>query len=91
MADLLERGDGALRVPLSALAGDRFLIDIDNEITGYETVYADDVPDVMDLLARWLPAIQGAAVTALLGGMADNTRAPVHLVKSLFPSPSQST
>ncbi|MGY5131832.1 hypothetical protein ACWGJW_05385 [Streptomyces nigrescens] len=40
------------------------------------------MPDVMDLLARWLPAVQGAALTALLSGMADEVGAPVHPVKA---------
>lgn len=60
----------------------RFRIDIDNETTGYELVYADGVPDVMDLLARWLSAVQGAALIALLSGMADEVGSPVDPVKA---------
>ncbi|MFJ9551851.1 hypothetical protein [Streptomyces erythrochromogenes] len=32
-----------------------------------ETVYAESAPAMMSLQARWAPAIQAAAVTALLG------------------------
>lgn len=63
----------------------RFLIDIDSE-DGYETVYAEGLPDLMDLLARWLPAVQGAAAAAFLGGLADGAPArphdPVHPLKA---------
>ncbi|MEU6213090.1 hypothetical protein ABZ891_24740 [Streptomyces sp. NPDC047023] len=33
----------------------------------YATVYAESTPAVMNLQARWAPAIQAAAVTGLLG------------------------
>ncbi|MGZ9935869.1 hypothetical protein ACXNSR_39020 (plasmid) [Streptomyces sp. NC-S4] len=33
----------------------------------YETVYAESAPAMMNLQARWAPAIQAAAVTGLLG------------------------
>ncbi|MFF4735069.1 hypothetical protein ACFY2W_04085 [Streptomyces sp. NPDC001262] len=63
----------------------RFLIELDSE-GGYETAYAEELPDAMDLLARWLPAVQGAAVVAFFGGLANHApagpRDPVHPLKA---------
>ncbi|RSS57476.1 hypothetical protein EF909_16165 [Streptomyces sp. WAC01280] len=37
----------------------------------YEVVYAESLPAMMDLQARWAPALQAAAVTELLGRLDD--------------------
>jgi hypothetical protein len=39
----------------------------------FETVYAESVPAMMDLQARWAPAIQAATVTELLGDLEDSS------------------
>ncbi|MFD5658641.1 hypothetical protein [Streptomyces hirsutus] len=38
----------------------------------YQTVYAESTPAMMNLQARWAPAIQAAAVTELLGDLEDS-------------------
>ncbi|MGW6782245.1 hypothetical protein [Streptomyces sp. NPDC054987] len=38
----------------------------------YATVYAESTPAMMNLQARWAPAIQAAAVTGLLGELEDD-------------------
>ncbi|MFE2273341.1 hypothetical protein ACFXB4_29415 [Streptomyces lavendulae] len=58
------RGQDAGPMPL-------FLINVSTH-SFYETVYADSVPALMELLARWVPAVQGAAVSDLLGQMEEN-------------------
>ncbi|MFE7302945.1 hypothetical protein [Streptomyces sp. NPDC057579] len=40
-----------------------------NVVAAYEVVYAESVPALMQLLSQWLPAVQGAAVTQLLGSL----------------------
>ncbi|MCX4920211.1 hypothetical protein [Streptomyces sp. NBC_00687] len=37
----------------------------------YETVYAESAPALMDLLARWTPVVQGAAVSRVAGDLED--------------------
>ncbi|MFE4716629.1 hypothetical protein ACFRLW_09275, partial [Streptomyces sp. NPDC056728] len=37
----------------------------------YETVYAESVPALMELLARWTPVVQGAAIGKLAGELDD--------------------
>jgi hypothetical protein len=62
----------------------RLLVTVETTHTGYEVIYAQDLPDVMDLIAKWPPAIQAVAVTALLDGInqpggacTSNTATPV--------------
>ncbi|WP_329529664.1 hypothetical protein [Streptomyces sp. NBC_01462] len=37
----------------------------------YETVYAESTPALMELLARWTPVVQGAAISQLAGDLED--------------------
>ncbi|MFE2736237.1 hypothetical protein [Streptomyces sp. NPDC059349] len=37
----------------------------------YEMVYAESVPALMELLARWTPVVQGAAIGKLAGELDD--------------------
>ncbi|MFE3547421.1 hypothetical protein ACFXN2_01990 [Streptomyces kronopolitis] len=57
-------------------AGPLFLVNVSTS-TFYETVYAESVPALMELLARWTPVVHGAALGALAGQLDD---------KSLIPS-----
>ncbi|MFB6632189.1 hypothetical protein ACFCWY_20065 [Streptomyces sp. NPDC056362] len=43
----------------------RFLIEV-NTIDNFDSVFAHDLPDAMDLLARWAPAIQAFALAGLV-------------------------
>ncbi|MFC8095335.1 hypothetical protein [Streptomyces sp. NPDC057301] len=43
-----------------------FLVNVSTS-SYYETVYAESVPAVMELLARWTPVVQGAAFGRLAG------------------------
>lgn len=44
----------------------RCLIDIEGAAGATRTVYADRLPDGLDLMARWAPIAQAAALTAIL-------------------------
>lgn len=46
----------------------------------YETVYAESVPALTELWARWTPVVQGAALGALAGQLDD---------KDVVPSPAR--
>lgn len=43
----------------------QFCISVDTRARG-EVVYAESTPALMDLLARWMPAVQGAMLSAAL-------------------------
>ncbi|WP_171117026.1 MULTISPECIES: hypothetical protein [unclassified Streptomyces] len=43
-----------------------FLVNVTTD-SFYETVYAESVPALMELLARWTPVVQGAAIGKLAG------------------------
>ncbi|MEU8526443.1 hypothetical protein AB0C77_12725 [Streptomyces sp. NPDC048629] len=44
----------------------RYVVEVDT-IDSFDHVLAHDLPDVMELLARWAPAIQAFAVAGLIG------------------------
>ncbi|MFF7097993.1 hypothetical protein ACFY9A_37260 [Streptomyces rubradiris] len=46
--------------------GPMFLVNVSTS-SFYETVYAESVPALMELLARWTPVVQGAAIGQLAG------------------------
>ncbi|TXC99713.1 hypothetical protein [Streptomyces sp. ISID311] len=48
-----------------------FLVNV-NTHSFYETVYTESVPALMELLARWVPAVQGAAFSTLAGLLEEN-------------------
>ncbi|MGA4953723.1 hypothetical protein [Streptomyces lydicamycinicus] len=50
--------------------------------TTWEVVYAESLPAMMDLLARWTPTVQGAALSYLAGQLNDNDVIPA-LVRHL--------
>ncbi|MEV8455560.1 hypothetical protein AB0467_28280 [Streptomyces sp. NPDC052095] len=63
-------GEGLDLLPLSIRvwrrqALPRFIVEV-NTLDAYDPVFAADLPDLMELLARWSPAIQGLAVANLL-------------------------
>ncbi|MET8956267.1 hypothetical protein [Streptomyces sp. NPDC004533] len=57
------RGENAGSAPL-------FLVNVTTS-SFYETVYAESVPALMELLGRWTPVVQGAALGQLAGQLAD--------------------
>ncbi|MGW4995950.1 hypothetical protein ACWEQ3_52000 [Streptomyces mirabilis] len=63
------RGEEAGPAPL-------FLVNVSTS-SFYETVCAESVPALMELLARWTPVVQGAAVGRLAGQLEDE-----HVIRS---------
>ncbi|MET7784707.1 hypothetical protein ABZT28_55455 [Streptomyces sp. NPDC005388] len=47
-----------------------FLVNVTTD-SFYETVCAESVPALMELLARWTPVVQGAAIGKLAGELGD--------------------
>ncbi|MGW7640418.1 hypothetical protein [Streptomyces decoyicus] len=50
----------------------------------YQTVYAESTPAMMNVQARWAPAIQAAAVTQLVGELEDSKSSGFASFASLF-------
>lgn len=50
--------------------GPLFLVNVSTD-SFYETVYAESVPALMEVLARWAPVVQGAAIGKLAGELDD--------------------
>ncbi|MGW2394005.1 hypothetical protein ACWCYK_31605 [Streptomyces lydicamycinicus] len=62
----------ALEIYRSEKAGSELLFIVNVSTSSfYETVYAESVPALMELLARWTPVVQGAALGALAGQLDD--------------------
>ncbi|MFF9512164.1 hypothetical protein ACF1BU_37255 [Streptomyces sp. NPDC014724] len=67
----------ALEIYRSEKAGSEleFIVNVSTS-SYYETVYAESVPALMELLARWTPVVQGAALGALAGQLDDKGVVP---------------
>lgn len=52
-----------------------FLVNVTTS-SNYETAYAESVPALMELLARWTPVVQGAAIGKLAGELEDQRVIP---------------
>ncbi|MDP9612851.1 hypothetical protein [Streptomyces demainii] len=62
----------ALEIYRSDKAGSELLFIVNVSTSSYyETVYAESVPALMELLGRWTPVVQGAALGALAGQLND--------------------
>ncbi|WP_330293507.1 hypothetical protein [Streptomyces sp. NBC_00576] len=63
LTDLQTWAEGIGPMPL-------FLVNVITD-SFYETVYAESVPALMELLARWTPVVQGAAIGKVAGELDD--------------------